>query len=93
MCVFYTTNINDDGSTTLPTGDVISTTGAKGFTTKSFLNGNLIAEIASLNPQGDSKTMKFGNGDETEAAIYQSHRKNGPTFISLKSDTLIGKNW
>ncbi len=33
------------------------------------------------------------NSDETEAAIYQSHRKNGPTFISLKSDTLIGKNW
>jgi transketolase len=33
------------------------------------------------------------NGDETEAAIYQSYKKNGPTFISLKSDATIGKNW
>ena len=33
------------------------------------------------------------NGDETEAAIYQSYKKNGPTFISLKSDAAIGKNW
>ena len=33
------------------------------------------------------------NGDETESAIYQSYKKNGPTFISLKSDAEIGKNW
>ena len=33
------------------------------------------------------------NGDETESAIYQSYKKDGPTFISLKSDTTIGKNW
>ena len=33
------------------------------------------------------------NGDETESAIYQSYKKNNPTFISLKSDTAIGKNW
>ena len=33
------------------------------------------------------------NSDETESAIYKSHKNNGPNFISLKSDTLIGKNW
>ncbi len=33
------------------------------------------------------------NSDETESAICQSYKKNGPTFISLKSDTTIGKNW
>ena len=65
----YVTTKNDDGSTTLPTGDIISTDGERGFSTKAFLNGNLIAEIKSLNPQGDSKRMKFGNGDETEAVF------------------------
>ena len=33
------------------------------------------------------------NSDETKSAIYQSYKNNGPTFISLKSDTTIGKNW
>ena len=33
------------------------------------------------------------NGDETESAIYQSYQKNGPSFIILKSDAAIGKNW
>ena len=33
------------------------------------------------------------NGDETESAIYQSYKEKGPTFISLKSDITIGKNW
>ena len=33
------------------------------------------------------------NSDETESAIYQSYKKDSPTFISLKSDTTIGKNW
>ena len=33
------------------------------------------------------------NSDETESAIFQSYKKDGPTFISLKSDTTIGKNW
>ena len=33
------------------------------------------------------------NSDETESAIYQSYKNNGPNFISLKSDALIGKNW
>ena len=33
------------------------------------------------------------NSDETESAIYKSYKKDGPTFISLKSDTTIGKNW
>jgi transketolase C-terminal domain/subunit len=32
------------------------------------------------------------NSDETESAVYKSYKKDGPTFISLKSDT-IGKNW
>ena len=33
------------------------------------------------------------NSDETESAIYQSYKSNKPTFISLKADTTIGKNW
>ena len=33
------------------------------------------------------------NSDETESAIYQSYKKDSPTFISLKSDTTISKNW
>ena len=33
------------------------------------------------------------NSDETKSAIYQSYKNNGPTFISLKSDATIGKNW
>ena len=33
------------------------------------------------------------NSDETETAVYQSYKKNTPTFISLKSDNKIGKNW
>ena len=45
---------------------------------------NLFKNIESFFPK---------NGDETESAIYQSYKKNNPTFISLKSDTAIGKNW
>ena len=33
------------------------------------------------------------SGDETESAIHQSYKENGPTFISLKADSTIGKNW
>ena len=33
------------------------------------------------------------NSDETESAIHQSYKKDSPTFISLKSDNTIGKNW
>jgi len=33
------------------------------------------------------------NGDETQSTIYQSYKDKGPTFISLKSDAEIGKNW
>ena len=33
------------------------------------------------------------NSEETEIAIYDSYKRKGPTFISLKSDTTIGKNW
>ena len=33
------------------------------------------------------------NSDETESAVYQSYKTNAPTFISLKSDATIGKNW
>ena len=31
------------------------------------------------------------NSDETKSAIYQSYKKYGPTFISLKTDTAIAK--
>ena len=33
------------------------------------------------------------NGEETEKAVYQCYKKKKPTFISLKSDITIGKNW
>ena len=33
------------------------------------------------------------NSDETEKAVYKSYNKNGPTFMSLKSDSTIGKKW
>ena len=33
------------------------------------------------------------NSIETEKATYKCYKKNGPTFISLKSDKMIGKNW
>tara|TARA_B100000029_G_scaffold264262_1_gene260460 strand:- start:362 stop:853 length:492 start_codon:yes stop_codon:yes gene_type:complete len=33
------------------------------------------------------------NSEETEAAIYQSYKKQGPNFISLKSDITVGKSW
>ena len=33
------------------------------------------------------------SGDETESVIYQSHKENSPTFISLKADSAIGKKW
>ena len=33
------------------------------------------------------------NSNETESAIYQSYKADGPTFISLKSDTTIGKKF
>ena len=33
------------------------------------------------------------NSDETELAVYKSYKKKGPTFISLKSDNSINRNW
>ena len=33
------------------------------------------------------------SSDETEFVVRQSYKKNGPTFISLKSDSTIGKKW
>ena len=33
------------------------------------------------------------NSEETESAVYKSYKKDGPTFISLKSDNTINKNW
>jgi len=54
---------------------------------------------AELNGQALMKLFKNiksffpKNSDETESAIHQSYKKNGPAFISLKSDHTIGKNW
>ena len=45
---------------------------------------NLFKNIESFFPK---------NSEETESAVYKSYKKDGPTFISLKSDTTIGKNW
>ena len=33
------------------------------------------------------------NSLETETAVFQSYKNNGPNFISLKADKEIGKNW
>ena len=33
------------------------------------------------------------DSDEAEQYIYQSYKRNGPNFISLKSDNKIGKKW
>ena len=33
------------------------------------------------------------NGMETEKAVNKCYKMKGPTFISLKSDKVIGKNW
>ena len=33
------------------------------------------------------------NSEETEAAVYESYKSKSPNFISLKSDTAIGKHW
>ena len=53
----------------------------------SELNGKklmgLFENIASFFPK---------NSDETETAIYNSYEKNGPAFISLKSDPEIDKS-
>ena len=32
------------------------------------------------------------DGDETKMMIYQAHEKNGPAFISLKSDPLLSRS-
>ena len=32
------------------------------------------------------------NGDETQLAVYESYKKNGPAFISLKSDPEMKKS-
>ena len=33
------------------------------------------------------------NGDDTQKAVYESYKKKGPAFISLKADKQINKNW
>ena len=33
------------------------------------------------------------SSDETELVVYKSYQYKGPSFISLKSDNKIGKNW
>ena len=33
------------------------------------------------------------NGNETEKAVYEINKKKGPTFMSLKNDTTLNKNW
>ena len=32
------------------------------------------------------------NGDDTEKMIYQAHKRNGPSFISLKSDPYLDRS-
>ena len=33
------------------------------------------------------------DSDQTELAVYKCYKNKGPNFISLKSDSKIGKNW
>ena len=33
------------------------------------------------------------NSFETEKAVHDCYKMNGPTFISLKTDKEIGKKW
>jgi len=71
-------------------------------------NVNLVgfADYPTLGPShaelDGKKLMKFfknidsffpKDSDETELYTYQSYKKNGPNFISLKSDNTIGKKW
>ena len=55
--------------------------------THSELNGEkliqLFTNITSFFPK---------DGDETQLAIYQAYEKNGPAFISLKSNPTLGRS-
>ena len=55
--------------------------------THAELNGEklmrLFTNITSLFPQ---------DGDETQAMVYEAYEKNGPVFISLKSDPTLSRS-
>ena len=72
------------------------------------VNVNLVgfADYPTLGPShteiNGQELMKFfknidsffpKDSDETEKVVLKCYKKNGPTFISLKSDTTIGKKW
>lgn len=72
------------------------------------LNVNLVgfADYPTLGPShaelNAKKTMSLfkniksyfpKNSRETEKIVYASYKKKGPTFISLKSDNSINRNW
>ena len=54
----------------------------------SELNGKKLMKLFK-----NVKSFFPNNSLETEKFTYQCYKKKGPTFISLKSDKRIGKNW
>ena len=63
------------------------------------------ADYSSLGPthaelNGEKLTQLFTNiksffpkdGDETQAMVYEAYEKNGPAFISLKSDPMLSRS-
>ena len=54
------------------------------------------AELDAKKTMGLFKNIKSffpKNSNETEKAVYKSYRRKGPSFISLKNDNSINKNW
>ena len=56
--------------------------------THSELNGGRLMSVFK-----NIKSYFPKSSDETESAVYKSYKYKGPSFISLKSDNKIGKNW
>ena len=56
--------------------------------THSELNAKKIAKLFK-----NIKSFFPKNGDETEKAVLECYKIKGPTFISLKNDISLNKNW
>ena len=55
--------------------------------THSELNGEKLVQLFN------NVTSYFPkDGDETESVVFEVHKKNGPAFISLKSDPTLGRS-
>ncbi len=56
--------------------------------THSELNGKKLMKLFK-----NIKSFFPNNSNETEKYVYECYRSKGPSFISLKADKKIGKNW